>query len=99
MQSHPESIHYFCRKCGTIWARLISSQPSYHFTVTGHCEACDDDAMWAAPLLCEGQRFRILRFPIAALRRDFLYLMDKLYPAPVISNNLPGSSHDQHKAA
>lgn len=98
LQSYPESVHYFCRKCGTIWARAISSDPSaYHFTMTGHCPE-HDDADWAAPILCYEFHFRVYRYPIQALIRDFLYLTDPNKDR-VISHNLPGITHDQHQAA
>jgi hypothetical protein len=98
LQSYPESVHYFCRRCGNIWARRISARPATHWVWTGHCPE-HDDADWGPPVLCEEVRFRTIRWPIEALVRDFLYLMERKFSAPVIVNNLPlERSYDSHQS-
>lgn len=99
MQDAPISHHYFCRDCGTVWARSLSYHASFHDTLHVYCPDHDTHD-WGAALLCQDIRFRDIRWPRAALERDFLYLSDPLYRGRFISNNLPRvPTNDQHQAA
>lgn len=96
-QTWPENIHYFCKECGTIWARTIASVPADHWTNHGFCPE-HDTHHWGPAILCVQFRFQAIVYPIQALARDFLYLMD-WKDGQVIHYNLPEFDHDQHQAA
>lgn len=86
--STPEAFHYFCRHCGRVWARLVPLHESTHHTVTCNCPL-HDDANWSAAVLCDTPRHITIKWPLEALVRDFLYLMERREAAPIIPNNLP----------
>ena len=72
----PESLHHFCRRCGTIWARIICEAP-LHTILTGQCPEHDEPGLHFPAVLSLPLRFQTVRLPKAALVRDFLHLMSK----------------------
>lgn len=93
LQSDSRSFHYFCRKCGRIWARRVAHEPSQHCVLTCHCPE-HDDANWGPAVLCEEIRFMTTRWPIQALVRDFLYLAEQKF-GPFIPHNPPRIHHER----
>lgn len=93
MQEHPFSHHYFCRDCGSVWARAVSYHPhAMHDTLHVFCPEHDTHE-WGDAILTQDIRFRKTLWPKAAYVRDFLYLMTR-NEARIIPHNLPGFTHD-----
>lgn len=91
-QSWPENTHYFCKECGTVWARSVSAVPAEHWVNHGYCPE-HDTHLWGAAILTIQHHFQSIIYPIEALVRDFLYMMD-WKDGLVIHNNLPEFTHD-----
>ena len=102
MADHGISHHYLCPTCGNIWARTIFNGETQHFALSIRCPEHDVDSLQSPAIMFYPFRFYNVRWPTAALVRDFLYLMEKR--ERFTADNLPQfldsePSHDQHQAA
>lgn len=84
MRVVPQSLHFFCSRCGDIWARIVADAvSSQHSTITRTCSNCFDPRytfLHNLPIFFQSNsRYeRPPRLPQAAMRYDLLWLFANL---------------------
>lgn len=81
------SEHYLCPHCGKLWAHAIV-EGAPHSCLSVPCEPCAKSIHeFYDPCLCSFGRIERIEWPVRALARDFLLLME--LKDQFIDDNLP----------